>query len=99
MSVWMLPAMGQTEPEITPSEDRSQTALPGQEFHCHTGYSLAQCQNDILQLKSVLARYPVAALGHWTWVLVRSQDWKLISRVLRLNPESPAFTALEPRET
>ena len=30
---------------------------------------------------------------------MRSQDWKPISRTLRLNPDSPAFTALEPRET
>ena len=95
----MLPALGQNEPEIAPRGTQSRTALPGQEFHCHTGYSLAQCQQDILQLKSVLKRYPIEALGHWTWVLVRSQDWKRISRMLRLNPESPAFTALEPRET
>ena len=98
-SLWMLPAIGQTESKIAPRGAKSQTAFPGQEFHCHTGYSLAQCQTDILQLKRVLARYPIEALGHWTWVLVRSQDWKPISRMLRLNPESPAFTALEPRET
>lgn len=73
--------------------------MADQEFHCHTGYPLAQCLKDIRQLQSILARYPIEALGHWTWVLVRSQDWKPISRTLRLNPESPAFTALEPRET
>lgn len=99
ISVWILPAMGQTESEIAPRGAQSQIAFPGQEFHCHTGYALAQCQADILQLKRVLARYPIAALGHWTWVLVRSQDWKPISRMLRLNPRSPAFTALEPRQT
>ena len=74
-------------------------APSGQEFHCHTGYPLAECQKDIFQLKRVLSRYPIGALGHWTWVLVRSQDWKPISQKLRLNPESPAFTALEQRET
>ena len=97
--LWMLPATGQTELKIAPRGAQSQTAFPGQEFHCHTGYSLAQCQSDILQLKRVLARYPIEALGHWTWVLVRSQDWRPISLMLRLNPESPAFTAMEPRET
>jgi len=98
-SVWKLPAPGQTASEISiPSSIRA-TALSGQEFHCHTGYPLAQCQKDILRLKSVLIRYPIETLGHWTWVLVRSQDWAPISRMLRLNPESPAFTALEPRET
>jgi hypothetical protein len=98
LSVW-IPAENQTGSEIAPAGTKSQTGLSDQEFHCHTGYSLPQCQKDILQLKRVLARYPIEALGHWTWVLVRSQDWKPISRRLRLNPESPAFTALEPRET
>ena len=98
LSVW-IPAVSQTGSEIAPAGIKSQTGSSDQEFHCHTGYSLSQCQKDILQLKSVLHRYPIEALGHWTWVLVRSQDWKPISRRLRLNPESPAFTALEPRET
>ena len=98
VSVWMLPTTGQTVAEIArPETERA--ILPSQEFHCHTGYSLAQCQNDILELKKVLAHYPIEGLGHWTWVLVRSQDWKPISQMLRLNPDSPAFTALEPRET
>ena len=98
LSVW-IPAVSQTGSEIAPRGTNSQTGFSDQEFHCHTGYSLPQCQKDILQLKSVLARYPIEALGHWTWVLVRSQDWKPISRRLRLDPDSPAFSALEPRET
>ena len=95
----MFPAEGQTVSEIASPNIAKATALSGQEFHCHTGYPLAQCERDILKLKSVLTRYPMEALGHWTWVLVRSQDWKPISRMLRLNPDSPAFTAFEPRET
>ena len=98
VSVWMLPTTGQTAAEIArPETERA--ILSTQEFHCHTGYSLAQCQKDILELKKALAHYPIEGLGHWTWVLVRSQDWKPISQMLRLNPDSPAFTALEPRET
>ena len=90
--------MGQTAGELArPETDKA--ILSSQEFHCHTGYSLAQCQKDILALKRALAHYPIQALGHWTWVLVRSQDWKPISKILRLNPNSPAFTALELRET
>ena len=99
VSMWMLPSVGQTVPEVAPSATAGAIALPDQEFHCHTGYPLVECQQDILHLKSILSRYPIEALGHWTWVLVRSQDWKPISRKLRLNPDSPAFTALEPRET
>jgi hypothetical protein len=99
VSIWMFPAAGQTVSEVAPSGTARAIALSGQEFHCHTGYPLAECQKDILHLKSLLTRYPIEALGHWTWVLVRSQDWKPISRTLRLNPDSPAFTALDPRET
>lgn len=98
VSVWMLPTTGQTAAEIArPETERA--IVSSQEFHCHTGYSLAQCQEDILELKKVLAHYPIEGLGHWTWVLVRSQDWKPISQMLRLNPDSPAFTAVELRET
>jgi len=98
VSLWMLPTTGQTAAEIArPATER--VRLSSQEFHCHTGYSLAQCEKDILELKKVLAHYPIEGLGHWTWVLVRSQDWKPISQMLRLNPDSPAFTALDPRET
>src|SRR5262249_54199387 len=99
VSVWTFLVPGQTSSQISPSDSVRSIALSDQEFHCHTGYPLAQCQQDILQLKHVLSRYPIAGLGHWTWVLVRSQDWKFISRTLRLNPISPAFSALEPRET
>ena len=98
VSVWMLPTAGQTAAEIArPETERA--ILSSQEFYCHTGYSLTQCQEDILELKKVLDHYPIEGLGHWTWVLVRSQDWKPISQRLRLNPDSPAFTALELRET
>ena len=99
VSMWMFPAVGQTVSEVAPRGSASAIALSDQEFHCHTGYPLAECKEDIFHLKSILSRYPIEALGHWTWVLVRSQDWKPISRKLRLNPDSPAFTALEPRET
>jgi hypothetical protein len=96
---WILPALGQISSESSSPDIVRATALSRQEFHCHTGYPLAECQKDLLHLKEVLSRYPIEALGHWTWVLVRSQDWKPISRMLQLNPVSPAFTALDPRET
>ena len=99
IATWTVSAVSQTGSDFAQHATSMPTALSNQEFHCHTGYPLAQCQRDILQLKSVLAHYPLQGLGHWTWVLVRSQDWKPISRHLQLNPESPAFTALEPRET
>jgi hypothetical protein len=99
VSLWTFSEQGQSQSPISAADSIRPATLSAQEFHCHTGYPLAQCQKDILHLKSVLSRYPVDTLGHWTWVLVRSYDWKPISRMLRLNPDSPAFTALEPRET
>jgi hypothetical protein len=96
---WTLPAGAQTVSQDAPDGDRTPAPPSKQEFHCHTGYPVEQCKQDILQLKTILSAYPVEALGHWTWVLVRSQDWKAISRILLLNPDSPAFTALESRET
>jgi hypothetical protein len=99
VSIWMFPAVGQTVSFTSSPATARVTALSGQEFHCHTGYPLAQCNKDILQLKSVLTRYPLEMLGPWTWVLVRSQDWKPISRMLRLSPDSPAFTSLDTRAT
>jgi len=99
LAVWICPAVAQTASEVAPAGVGGGIAMSDQKFHCHTGYSLAQCQRDILQLKTVLSRYPIEALHHWTWVLVRSEDWKPISQRLRLNPESPAFTALDQRET
>ena len=94
----VLPAAAQTGFQIEPAATKAKALSLGG-FHCHTGYPLGQCEKDILQLKAVLAGYPIENLGPWTWVLVRSQDWKPISRRLRLNPDSPAFTALDQRAT
>jgi hypothetical protein len=78
-----------------PREER----LATQHFFCNTGYTLGICREQIATLKTVVAKYPAETLGEWTWVLVRSQDWKVKSRMLGLNPDSPAFTCLETRTT
>jgi hypothetical protein len=49
-------------------------------------------------LRTVLDRYPVPQLGEWTFVLVRSDDWKHIL-LERGMPDTSAFTFLEKRET
>jgi hypothetical protein len=41
----------------------------------------------------------MAQLGTWTWILVRSEDWKAISQSRGLHTESPAFTFCPKRET
>jgi hypothetical protein len=93
------PAIAQTQSEAVPGYSVLSPGLPNQNFYCHTGYTFADCRQEIADLKAVLARYPAEELGAWTWVLVRSRDWIPISVLLGLKPESPAFTAVDQRET
>jgi hypothetical protein len=73
--------------------------LTDQHFFCNTGYTQNACLEQIATLKNVVAKFPTEALGEWTWVLVRSQDWKTLIKVVGLHPDSPAFTCLEKRTT
>jgi hypothetical protein len=50
-------------------------------------------------LRKTLAKYPAAELGEWTWVLVRSADWKHFLIPHGIDPDSPAVTYLPKRET
>jgi hypothetical protein len=71
-----------------------------QHFLCNQGgYTLKKCQRDVAVLKKAMERYPVTQLGEWTWFLVASSDWKEFQRSHRLNPDSPAFTYYEGKET
>ena len=70
-----------------------------QKFVCNTGYSQKQCHEDVVVLRKALANYPVAQLGNWTWILVRSENWKAIKLLRGLDPDSPAFTYYPKRET
>jgi hypothetical protein len=66
---------------------------------CNTGYNQKQCNEETLVLRKALANYPVAQLGNWTWILVRSEDWKAILLPRGLDPDSPALTFYAKRET
>lgn len=70
-----------------------------QRFVCNTGYKLSECLQQLGILKSALAPYGAEKLGAWTWVLVKSEDWKSIVQRLGGNTDSPAFTVLEKRQT
>ena len=72
---------------------------PGQEFACVSPYTFAECERQVAILEPILHRYAAEKLGKWTWVLVRSEDWKQILTELHLNPNSPAFSHLEMRQT
>ena len=74
-------------------------ALLKQHFSCNSGYELDECLTEISILKSDLADMPLEQLGEWSWILVRSRDWKTISEKLDLEPRSPAFSTLALRET
>jgi hypothetical protein len=72
---------------------------PTQQFVCNTGYTQKQCHEEMVVLRKALANYPIAQLGNWTWILVRSDDWKAILLPRGLDPDSPAFTFYPKRET
>jgi hypothetical protein len=74
-------------------------AAPHPHFHCNTGYNVRDCDVQLKQLGGVLVGMDLAPLGDWTWILVRSQDWKPILRRVGRDPDSPAFTILEKRQT
>lgn len=76
-----------------------QTNIGAQHFVCNTGYTPEDCRKDTAVLRRALAKYPVAELGEWTWILVRSEDWKPILVRRGLDPDSPAFTYYEGHET
>jgi hypothetical protein len=68
-------------------------------FVCNTGYSVESCRTHLVALHRVLSKLDVAVLGEWTWVLVRSESWRPILRTVGRDPDSPAFTILEKRQT
>jgi hypothetical protein len=74
-------------------------ATSRQQFVCNTGYQQKECNEQTMVLRKALANYPLAQLGNWTWILVRSEDWKAILRARGLDPDSPAFTFFAKRET
>ena len=84
-------------PQMTFALPNDQT--PIQNFVCNVGYTLEKCRQDIAILERTVAKYPMAELGNWTWVLVRSEDWKAILISRKLDPDSPAFTFCAKRET
>jgi hypothetical protein len=70
-----------------------------QHFFCNTGYSAQQCHEQMSVLRPLLDKYGAGRLGDWTWVLVESDGWKGLQRQHRMDPDSPAFTVLDRRET
>src|SRR5262249_12969137 len=62
-------------------------------------YTAQQCAVDTAELRKVLSKYPADALGQWTWVLVRTEDWKRILLDRGLDANGPAFSYLTNHQT
>jgi hypothetical protein len=74
-------------------------AAPNFHLYCNTGYNESDCKLQLRRLGDVLAKMDLTELGDWSWILVRSQDWRPILRRVGRDPDSPAFTILEKRQT
>jgi hypothetical protein len=70
-----------------------------QKFVCNTGYTQKECDTEMAVLRKALANYRASDLGEWTWVLVRSENWKFILLARGLDPGVPALTVLDLRTT
>jgi hypothetical protein len=73
--------------------------LATQEFFCYVGLNHNECLQNIAKLQAQLVRYSADVPRHWSWVIVGSEDWQAVVLKLHLDRRSPAFTAIEARET
>lgn len=88
--------------EVLPAEDTGKAeSVPKnqQQFVCNVGYSIQQCHEQMSVLRSLLAKYGANRLGDWTWVLVKSEDWKSLLQLHGMDPNSPSFSFLSRRQT
>jgi len=88
------PLPGQTNRTASAQKQASQ-----QHLVCHVGYTPRECQAATAVLRKALQRYRMDALGEWTWVLVRTEDWKRVLSDRRFDSNHPAFSYLPKRET
>jgi hypothetical protein len=91
-------ATSQTVALTNRADEPGAPAAP-QHFVCNTGYTARECHEQMSVLRPLLEKYGAGHLGDWTWVLVKSQDWKAIQLLHGMDPESPAFTVLNRRVT
>jgi hypothetical protein len=91
-------AASQTVALTNPSKADVPSPVP-QHFVCNVEYSAQQCHEQMSVLRPLLDKYGASRLRDWTWVLVKSQDWKSMQHLHGMDPDSPAFTVLNRRET
>jgi hypothetical protein len=86
---------------LTPAAAKPSTVsrTSSQRFACHEGFTLEECRSLVMILRAAVEKYPLDQLGEWTWVVVRTRDWKHALTVRGLDPDSPALTYLPGNET
>jgi hypothetical protein len=70
-----------------------------QQFVCTVGITVEKCRQEMSVLRKVLAKYPSSELGQWRWVLVHSDQWRLLLIGRGFNSGVPALTALDAKTT
>jgi len=94
-----IPAYGHTDdPASLRAAARPEDKPALQHFVCSKGYTMEKCYEQVAVLRSALVKLPLAQVGEWTWILVRSEEWGHILQDRGLSP-SPAFSILPDRET
>lgn len=86
-------------PSPVQARGTTQTHAPVQHIICNIGYTVSQCRDRTDALRVILQKYPVGALGEWTWVVVPSINWKKALSDRLFSPDVPAMTYLPARET
>lgn len=85
---------------VLPVQIRGGQGFPAAiQFYCTENYPRSDCQNDIFNLRGVLAHYPVEKLGSWSFILASSEEWEPLMTRLRLPLHSPAFSFLAGNKT
>ena len=92
-------AASQTVSLTNPANGNIPQQAATQHFVCNLPYTHQQCHEQMTVLKLQLDKYGAGRLGEWTWILVKSADWKELQLKHGMNPDSPAFTVLDRRET
>jgi hypothetical protein len=77
----------------------SERSLPPNISSAMRDSTASQCLRQVAKLMAELMRYPADLPAHWSWVIVGSGAWQPLTQKLRLDQRSPAFTAIDERET
>lgn len=87
-------------PLATPASQSAHVSrIASQGFVCDTGLDHNECLQHIAQLRTELLRYSANLPRQWSWVVVGSEDWQSLMLKLHMDRRSPAFTAIEARQS